>query len=138
MELYRPVICFAVWVMAVWPGSARASDPVPTPRIESVVPAKSQPHSANSAVIWYDDFDHHDAENWRYGEPRADENTLTDREALGGTGMSMELFYAKGERGRGNRKLSFGDSPVGDPIRPEESFDDVYWRRPLQHNSQSR
>jgi hypothetical protein len=133
MEPCRPIICVAVCVIAVWPGSAGASDPVPTPRIESVAPAKSQPHAGNPAVIWYDNFDHHDAENWRYEEPRAAGNTLTDREALGGAGMSMELFYAKGERGRGNRKLFFGDSPVGDPVRPEESFDDVYWRIYVKH-----
>jgi hypothetical protein len=38
-------------------GATAASDVPETPRIDSVVMARPQPHEADPAVIWYDDFD---------------------------------------------------------------------------------
>jgi hypothetical protein len=103
------------------------------PRIESVVPAARQPHADDPAVVFYDSFDAHDPAQWKYMEPSADQAGLTDREALGGRGKSLELFYPKGEQGRGNRKLVFGDSPAGRPLRRGERFETVYWRHYVKH-----
>jgi hypothetical protein len=98
-----------------------------------VAPAPRQPHDANPAVIWYDNFDSHDPAAWNYHEPRPEAAALVSREALGGKGMSMELFYAKGTKGTGGRKIFFGDAPFGNPVRPGETFDDVTWRHYVKH-----
>jgi len=119
--------------MGLLVASDLAAADVGSPRIESVTPARQQPHPTNPAVVFYDDFDSAPTDSWRYHEPRSEDHTLTSREALGGRGMALELFYATGERGTGGRKLFFGDSPVGDPVRPDESFTDIYWRIYVKH-----
>lgn len=109
-----------------------ASDP---PRIESVVPAAKQPHDGDPAVIWYDSFDGPESVQQQYLEYESGSpgGKRTDKEALGGKGQSMELFYAKGKQGVGGRKLLFGDAPFGKPLRKGEKFTDVYWRIYVKH-----
>lgn len=102
------------------------------PRIESVVPAAEQPWGSDPAVIFYDAFDALPAA-WPYLEPKAEGAGLSDVQALGRRGKSMELRYAPGEHGRGGRKLVFGDSPVGRPLRKGERFDVLYWRHYVLH-----
>ena len=48
---------------------------------------------------------------------------------------SARPFYAKGQQGIGNRKIVFGDSPIGRPLRKGEHFEDVYWRIYVKHQS---
>src|SRR5262245_31085005 len=96
-------------------------------RIDSVVPLPNQPHANDPASIWYDDFDGLEK---RYTESQGD---LDDRVGFGGAGRSMICRYEKGEQGRGNRKVFFGDSPVGRVVRRGESFSDVYWRVYVKH-----
>ena len=103
------------------------------PRIESIELAPLQPHAGAPAVIWYDNFDTHDPDQWKYMEPQPDRNGLTSAEALGGKGGSLELHYARGKRGTGNRKLVFGDSPTGRPLRRGKTFETVYWRIYVKH-----
>ena len=105
------------------------------PRIESVVPARVQPHEGNRAVIWYDNFDGPENAPYPYLEPKPDSPHAkrSAREALGGAGQAMECFYAKGEQGIGNRKLVFGDCPFGKPLRAGEKFEDIYWRIYVKH-----
>lgn len=107
----------------------------PAPRIESVVPAARQPHPGNPATIWYDSFDGDEASQEPYFEYKAGtpNATRSDREALGGAGRSMELFYAKGQLGVGGRKIVFGDSPLGRPLRKGEKFTEIYWRHYVKH-----
>src|SRR5204863_7755246 len=97
------------------------------PRVDSVVPAAKQPHEGNPAVIWYDSFDGPESTQQQYyeyqsGTPGA---KRSDKEALGGVGQSMELFYAKGKQGVGSRKLLFGDAPFGRPLRKGEKFTEI-------------
>jgi hypothetical protein len=105
------------------------------PRIESVVPAAKQPHDGNPAVIWYDNFDGPEATQQQYLEYQSGTpgGKRSDKEALGGAGQSMELFYAKGKQGVGGRKLLFGDAPFGRPVHKGEKFTDVYWRVYVKH-----
>lgn len=112
---------------------ALLQDKPPAPRIESVVLAAKQPHLDDPAVIFYDSFDAHDAAAWKYMEPGPEKATRTEKEALGGRGGSLELFYAKGKQGEGGRKLVFGDSPTGRPVRRGEKFETVYWRHYVKH-----
>ncbi len=99
-----------------------------TPRVESVV-LGPQSHASDKAVIWFDDFD--EAE-----KPYTESQGAPDaREGFGGQGRSMHCLYAKGSRGEGNRKVFFGDSPVGKVVRRGESFDDVYWRIYVKHQT---
>lgn len=102
------------------------------PRVESVVPAAEQPWRADPAVVFYDSFDELPSP-WPYMEPKADGAALSDAQALGRRGRSMELRYARGEQGRGGRKLVFGDSPTGRPHRKGERFDVLYWRHYVFH-----
>lgn len=111
---------------------AVAAAPCPA-RIDYVVPAPAQPHGTNPAVIWYDDFDSDRTGVYVEPEPGAADATLSSTEALGGRGRSMECFYAYTSRGRGNRKLVFGDSPIGKPLRKGERFPCVYWRIYVKH-----
>ena len=106
-----------------------------SPRIESVIPVSTQPHATNPAVIFYDDFATVDPAKWPYLEPRPDSPhaKVSDKEGLGGIPGAMECFYAKGSQGIGNRKIVFGDSPVGRPLRRGEKFDDIYWRIYVKH-----
>jgi hypothetical protein len=123
------MVCLSALVVGV-SGLALAQEKPETPRIESVVLAPVQPHVGNPDVIWYDNFDGPESTQALYLEPKVDSPHAkrSTTEALGGKGQSMECFYAKGERGVGNRKLVFGDCPFGRPIRKGEKFDDVYWR----------
>lgn len=109
----------------------QAASPDPAPRIESVVMADVQPHTTDSAVIWYDNFD--DPSNQKqYGEQSG---KLTETEHFGAAGRSLEMGYPKGSRGVGGRKIFFGDSPTsrGKVVRGSESFDEIYWRIYVKH-----
>lgn len=105
------------------------------PRIESVVPSPTQPHASDPATIFYDPFDRVDPKAWPYMEPAPDSPhaKLSTMPGIGGLGHAMECFYAKGSQGVGNRKLVFGDSPTGKPLRRGERFEDVYWRIYVKH-----
>ena len=119
-----------------WAGVLLAAETKPaTPRIDSIVLAPVQPHAKSPHVIWYDDFDGAQPGQWKYLEPRPDspDASLSDRQALGGQGRSMECFYPKGKQGIGNRKIVFGDCPIGRPLRKGERFEDVYWRIYVKH-----
>ena len=96
-------------------------------RIDSVVPHPNQPQAADSAVIWFDDFD---GPEKPYSES---EGGFDERMGFGGAGRSMICSYSKGQRGIGNRKVFFGDSPTGRVVRQGEVFDDVYWRVYVKH-----
>ncbi len=109
-----------------------ASEPCPA-RIDYVVPSLTQPHATNPAVIWYDDFDSDRTAAYLEPEPKSSEASLSATEALGGRGQSMECFYGYTTHGRGNRKLVFGDSPIGKPLRKGERFPCVYWRIYVKH-----
>lgn len=100
-----------------------------TPRIESVVPAREQPHETNEAVIWYDDFNHGPK---RYAESQGAIDTTN---GFGGVGGAMRCLYEKGKRGVGNRKVVFGDSPVyaNKASRAGQRFDEIYWRIYVKH-----
>ena len=95
--------------------------------VESVAPIAVQPVSQSKAVIWYDDFD---GEVRNYGET---DGPLCETESYGGNGKSLLQFYAKGEQGKGNRKVFFGDSPMRNSVRRGEKFDEVYWRIYVKH-----
>jgi len=124
----RVLTVAALSIVVASAGLAATEDPPPTaPRIESVVPLPAQPHEKDPAVIWYDDFD---GPPKRYTEGTKD---LDAKEAFGGSGKSMPCIYDKGKRGVGNRKVFFGDSPTGRPVRKGETFTDVYWRIYVKH-----
>jgi hypothetical protein len=98
-----------------------------SPRIESVVMLPKQPQQGDPNVIWYDDFD---------GPPKAYTESaggLDGNIAFGGAGRSMPCRYEKGDQGKGNRKVFFGDSPTGKVVRKGEVFLDVYWRIYVRH-----
>lgn len=101
------------------------------PRIDSVVMNVPQPHEDDPAVIWYDEFD--DLRRQQQYPEKSGELTAVNH--FGATGKSLEMFYAKGKRGTGGRKLFFGDSPTyqGRTLRSRESFDDIYWRIYVKH-----
>ncbi|HLF93097.1 MAG TPA: hypothetical protein VJB14_06535 [Planctomycetota bacterium] len=117
------------------PGQALSQADPGIPRVESVVPSARQPHEGDPSVIWYDPFDGAESIQEQYFEYKAGSpgSRRSEKEALGGSGKSMELFYAKGSQGVGGRKLVFGDSPIGRPVRKGEKFSDVYWRIYVKH-----
>lgn len=132
--MHRSILCSLALSLAAVP-AARAADR-PPPRVESVVPADRQPWSADPAVIFYDNFDGPDNTQAVYMEPAPDSpHAARSRDhALGRAGMAMELTYPPGKSdGVGNRKLVFGDSPAGRPVRRGERFDEVYWRVYVKH-----
>ena len=96
-----------------------------SPRIDFVEPASRQIHDED-ALIWFDDFD----EDRDYLEPDRGSPSMrfSTQVKLGTAGRSMESFYARGKRGAGGRKVIFGDTPFGRPLRRGESFDEIYWR----------
>jgi len=109
------------------PAWAAAAESPEVPRIDYVVPSPRQPQENDSATIWYDDFN---------GPPKAYTESggdLDDKTALGGEGKSMRCLYEKGQQGKGNRKVFFGDSPTGKVVRKGETFTDVYWRIYVRH-----
>lgn len=124
-----------LWVVLLIPPAAAAQDTGDVPRVESVVPAAKQPHEGNPATIWYDSFDGPESVQEQYFEYKSGSpgGKRTDKEALGGSGQSMELFYAKGQQGVGGRKIVFGDSPIGRPVRRGEKFTEIYWRHYVKH-----
>jgi len=107
-------------------GMAVGGEAPEIPRIDSVVMAKPQPHEADANVIWYDDFD----EEREYTESSGG---LDEKEAYGGEGRSMLSHYEKGTRGRGGRKVFFGDSPTGKVVNRGVQYDEIYWRIYVKH-----
>jgi len=108
--------------------AGEAPDAAPTiPRIESVVPLPFQPHEKDPAVIWYDDF------NGRAKAYSESSGGIDTEVGFGGSGGSMPCLYEKGKRGKGNRKVFFGDSPIGKVVRRGRKFEDVYWRIYVKH-----
>ncbi|MCX5682473.1 MAG: hypothetical protein NT049_02155 [Planctomycetota bacterium] len=106
---------------------AAAADAPEVPRIDYVIPSPRQPQENDAATIWYDDFN---------GPPKAyteSSGDLDEKVSLGGEGKSMRCLYEKGEQGKGNRKVFFGDSPTGKVVRKGETFTDVYWRIYVKH-----
>jgi len=114
-------------VLCVSLAAAKADDVLQTPRIDSVVMSRPQPHESDPAVVWYDDFD---GPAKPYTES---EGGLDTKEAFGGEGRSMLGLYEKGQQGRGNRKVFFGDSPTGKVVQKGRHFDDIYWRIYVKH-----
>src|SRR4051794_22651475 len=101
---------------------AAVAEAGPPLRVDSVVPLAVQPLAADPGVIWYDDFDGPE-------KPYTESSGGVDAgHGYGGSGRSMPCVYRKGQRGEGNRKVFFGDSPTGRVVRAGEAFDDVYWR----------
>lgn len=123
----RPALLSVAVAAALFFAAPAAAQVPETPRIESLVMASPQPHASDPDVIWYDDFD---------GPVKAyteSEGEVVESEAFGGRGRSMLSFYDEGQRGVGNRKVFFGDSPTGRVVRKGERFDDVYWRIYVKH-----
>jgi hypothetical protein len=118
--------CFGGVMLAVAP---------PAPRIESIVLAPIQPHQGNPQVIWYDDFDADRLASYLEPSASSPQARRSVSEALGGAGQSMECYYPNGSQGLGNRKLVFGDSPIGKPLRAGEKFEDIYWRLYVKHQA---
>jgi hypothetical protein len=102
-------------------------------RIDFVVPSEKQPHSSDKSVIWYDNFDDAGFQS-RYAEGGG---ALTDEVRMGLTGKSLRMFYEKGKRGVGGRKVFFGDTPTygNKAVRRGEHFEDVYWRVYVKHQA---
>ncbi len=107
--------------------AATAGELPETPRIDSVVMTRPQPHESDPAVIWYDDFD---GPVKRYTESQGE---VDAKEAFGGQGQSMLGLYELGKQGVGNRKVFFGDSPTGKVVEKGKHFDDIYWRVYVKH-----
>ena len=107
----------------------------PALRIENIVLAPIQPHQDNPHIIWYDDFNEDRLSSYLEPSASSPHARRSAKENLGGTGHSMECYYPKGSQGFGNRKLVFGDSPVGKPVRAGEKFDDIYWRIYVKHQA---
>jgi len=126
------VLTLAIAVICSPTVAGQAQDSaVEAPRIESVVMSPSQPHASDPAVIWYDDFDQ-DQRQEAYPEKSG---RTTGQVCFGDSGKSLEMYYAKGSRGTGGRKLFFGDSPTyrSQVQRGDDVFDDVYWRIYVKH-----
>ena len=124
---YAAVLCLLACVMPL-----AAADAPPAPdvlRVDSVVPSPRQPHEADPATIWYDDFNGPDK---AYTESSGG---LDETVAFGGAGKSMPCLYEKGSQGKGNRKVFFGDSPTGKVVRKGEKFDELYWRIYVRHQA---
>lgn len=115
--------------LAALAAAAGGADVPETPRIDSVVPLGAQPHEKDPAVIWHDDFA---GPAKRYTESSGG---LDERVGFGGQGGSMPCLYEKHQRGRGNRKVFFGDAPIRRAVRRGETFNDVYWRIYVKHQA---
>ena len=120
MKLMLPLVLLLASVAA-------AADAPDVPRIDSVVMSPKQPQETDPATIWYDDFN---GPVKTYTESSGD---LDGETAFGGEGKSMKCLYAKGDQGKGNRKVFFGDSPTGKVVRKGEKFDEIYWRIYVRH-----
>ncbi|MCK6470523.1 MAG: hypothetical protein L6R28_02145 [Planctomycetes bacterium] len=110
-------------------GAGAGGAETPAPRIESVEPAARQPQAADAATIWFDDFDGAAKD---YAEAQGD---VDAQAGFGGRGGALACVYEKGEKGTGNRKVFFGDSPTyrNKAVRKGEKFTDVYWRIYVKH-----
>ena len=109
--------------------AAGAAGGAEVPRMDSVGLLDPQPFASDPAVIWYDNFDS-EANQSTYFEG---DGPLVDKEHIGLAGKSLECFYAKGDQGKGGRKLAFGDSPIGQPVKPGQQFTELYWRMYVKH-----
>jgi len=133
MTISRMLPLFAIlailWAWAAAPAAADAA--VVTPRIHHVEMLEPQPWKSDDAVIWYDPWDEPSDQYFEQKGP------LTDKEAFGGKGKSLEVFYPKGKGGGGsaNRKLGIGDSPVGrgKAVKKGKKFQEVFWRMYVKH-----
>lgn len=123
-----PATAALACLLCCLPAILTAQDTAPeTPRIESVRMAAEQPHQSDSSLIWFDRFDADRQYTESSGPP------LDPANSFGNDGMSMRCYYAAGERGDGNRKVFFGDTPYTALARDGEKFDEIYWRIYVKH-----
>jgi len=108
-------------------GTAQGAEVPETPRVDSAVMSKPQPHETSKAVIWYDDFD---GEEKNYPESSGG---LDEKQTFGGQGKFMLCLYEKGSRGVGGRKVFFGDGPAYKPVNSGKQYDGIYWRIYVKH-----
>ncbi|MCB1095013.1 MAG: hypothetical protein KDN22_05470 [Verrucomicrobiae bacterium] len=103
------------------------------PQIDYVEPGAVQFGLSDPSVIWIDDFDNDEVQD-HYAERNGE---TTDEMRMGSTGKSLRMLYPKGHRGKGGRKLFFGDSPVypNKAVRKGEVFQDIYWRIYVKHQA---
>jgi hypothetical protein len=127
----RSATCIQICCLA-FAGIALAEKP-PPPQIDFVEPATVQPQESDLSVIWIDNFDN-DSSQTQYGEKNGEP---TEVMPMGSSGKSLPMHYPKGHRGKGGRKLFFGDTPThqNKAVRKGETFEDVYWRIYVKHQT---
>lgn len=104
------------------------NETVEIPRVDFVEMSEVQSHENSPSTIWYDDFSSKKSYMDSKGEIVADIN-------FGTIGGSVDFGFNKGDvKGKGNRKVAFGDFPHNSPIiRKGEQFNEIYWRTYVKH-----
>jgi hypothetical protein len=105
-------------------------------RVASITPAATQPAQGDSAVIFYDDFSAPpDVGSARYLEYNSADGSFVWERDGGLAGGSMRCQFAKGQVTAGSLKVLFGRSPFHRGIRRNETFNEIYWRVYVKHES---
>lgn len=128
----RP-LSFAISLLCLVLADFSWAEKPPAPLIDYVEPAAIQPEESHPALIWFDDFDSETSQA-QYGEKSGE---ISDVMPLGESGKSLPMHYPKGHRGKGGRKLFFGDTSTyqNKALRKGEVFEDVYWRTYVKHQA---
>jgi hypothetical protein len=105
-------------------------------RVAAITPAAQQPAQLDSAVIFYDDFaTPPETGGSRYLENNSADGSFVWSEEGGLRGGAMRCQFAKGQVTAGGLKVLFGGNPLGRGIRREETFNEIYWRVYVKHET---
>ncbi|HEY3854304.1 MAG TPA: hypothetical protein VGO67_07940 [Verrucomicrobiae bacterium] len=115
--------------------AAASQDSLPL-RVASISSAAIQPAQSDPAVIFYDDFSAPPTvASERYLEYTSADGSFVWEPDGGLSGGSMKCQFAKGQVTAGTLKVLFGRSPFNRGIRRNETFNEIYWRVYVKHES---
>jgi hypothetical protein len=104
--------------------------------VACITPAAQQPARHDPAGIFYDDFAvPPETGRARYLEYNPADGSFVWSPNGGLRGGAMRCQFAKGQVTAGGLKVLFGRNPLGRGIRPDETFNEIYWRVYVRHEA---
>ncbi len=132
----KPLLTALLVSLVLESGAAAASSANLALRVAFITPAAEQPAQRDPAVIFYDDFAAPpEAGRSRYLECNSADGSFVWSPDGGLSGGAMRCQFDQGQVTAGSLKVLFGRNPLHRGIRPEETFNEIYWRVYVKHET---
>jgi hypothetical protein len=137
MKVILPALLFAFAFSVCVPATAAGTpDEAVSPRVALVRPATVQPQERDPAVIFQDDFQKPPAvPPWFEYDSAKGSFVWSANDGLGAGSGAMRCQFEKGQVSAGSLKVVFGKNPFHRGSRRTETFNEIYWRVYVRHES---